>query len=103
MEFKKTQALYEELKDNISSVFHTYGLHLENYRPEDEIAYDEWVENEFYKISQAFKQEYNNYILLNEYFFGCPIKIYKINYYKRMYEYKSKSNFCSCKHRVKLY
>lgn len=90
-EFSKTKSLYEEFKESSGSVFRTYELDKEDYEPSNEIAYEEWEINELYKISQVFKKEYQSYVVNKLFFFGCPINIYKIHYYKRMYDYFEKT------------
>jgi hypothetical protein len=85
--FIETQKLFEEFKDSAGSVFSTYGLDLEDYDPAAEFAYDEWQESKFIEINEAFRKEHDLYIKHNVYFYGCPIKIYKLNYYDRFYEH----------------
>lgn len=89
-EFSKTKALYEDFKESSGSVFSTYGLDQDNIEPSNEIAYYEWESNELYKISETFKEEYYSYIKNNLHFYGCPIKLYKIHYFKRMYDFIEK-------------
>ena len=87
--FVKTRKSYEEFKENISGVFNAYRMFdtsSDDY-PANETSFNIWQNNEISELQEVFETEYKNYISRNIYFFGCPIKVYKEHYYKRMHDF----------------
>jgi len=87
--FVKTRKSYEEFKENISGVFNAYRMFdtsSDDY-PANEISFNICHNNEISELQEIFETEYKNYISRNIYFFGCPIKVYKEHYYKRMHDF----------------
>ena len=87
--FVKTRKSYEEFKENISGVFNAYRMFdtsSDDY-PANETSFNIWQNNEISELQEVFETEYKNYISRNIYFFGCPIKVYKELYYKRMHDF----------------
>ena len=87
--FVKTRKSFEEFKENISGVFNAYRMFdtsSDDY-PANETSFNIWQNNEISELQEVFETEYKNYISRNIYFFGCPIKVYKELYYKRMHDF----------------
>jgi len=87
--FVKTRKSFEEFKENISGVFNAYRMFdtsSDDY-PANEISFNICHNNEISELQEIFETEYKNYISRNIYFFGCPIKVYKEHYYKRMHDF----------------
>jgi hypothetical protein len=87
--FVKTRKSYEEFKENIGVVFDGYRMFdtsSDDY-PVNEISFSIWENDEISELQEIFETEYKNYISRNIYFFGCPIKVYKEHYYKRMHDF----------------
>ena len=87
--FVKTRKSYEEFKENIGVVFDGYQMFdtsSDDY-PVNEISFSIWENDEISELQEIFETEYKNYISRNIYFFGCPIKVYKEHYYKRMHDF----------------
>ena len=88
-EFVEAKKRFEDYKENNQKVANDVGLfdtNSENY-PVAEIRYEEWETETLYKVYQAFEKEYERLLANEEYFFGCPLDIYKKHFKKRMEAY----------------
>ena len=92
-EFLKAKKLFDDYKQNIYIVANSVGLfdtESESY-PLAEIQYEEWETETLNKVYQAFNKDYLQLIKNEEYFFGCPLDIYKKHFKERVGAYYTAS------------
>ena len=92
-EFVKAKKLFEEYKKNVHVVANSVGLfdtEGENY-PVAETQYEEWETETLNKVYQAFSKDYLQLIKNEEYFFGCPLDVYKMHFKERVEAYYTAS------------
>ena len=92
-EFVKAKKLFEEYKKNVHVVANSIGLfdtEDENY-PVAETQYEEWETETLNKVYQAFNKDYLQLIKNEEYFFGCPLDVYKMHFKERVEAYYTAS------------
>lgn len=88
-EFAKAKLLFEEYKDAVQSVAESFGLfdtNGENY-PIAEQNFSQWENARLNEVYLAFNKDYLRLIKNEEYFFGCPLDVYKKHFEDRMKAY----------------
>lgn len=99
-EFKKVYELNEELQ-SLENIEHPESSEYNIYSDYLDPKYQEFLKKHHEsspeyllrkQIEEEFIKQYKNFVANNQYFFGCPIEIYELNYQERMIEFMSKNN-----------